>query len=75
MCRCGTPDDLWISDSSFDATGRIYENAAMKGTRFRILYDGYFPLEEGVDFEQLPNGGFQLLTEFQAGLTTMIQFY
>ena len=70
------PDDVFLNSSDFGDDKKLYPNKVMKGLRYRLLYDKYQLLQEGVDWFKLPNGGFQLdKLEVKGDATLVLQFY
>lgn len=74
---CCLPKDLFLRLADFDSSS-IYLNKMMKGMRFRVIMDGDKQLEDGVQWDYMANGGFQILISgFQITEDTLIivQFY
>lgn len=73
---CCLPDDMFLRKIDFNGSATSYTNKMMKGRRFRLLLDRHIVMEDGVEYQCKPAGGFDLLT-IQVGDDTIIvvQFY
>lgn len=75
MCCC-ISNDVFLRKIDFDGSSTSYTNKLMKGRRFRLVLDRNMILEEGVEWECKPAGGFDLLTfQMSDDNVIVVQFY
>lgn len=75
---CCSPNDLFLYFGDFLGSPNAYSNKVMKGMRFRLFLDNDKQLVDGVQWDYLTAGGFQLtIPGFNVTADTLIiaQFY
>lgn len=75
---CNNPNDLFLEQGDFNGSPNCYTNKALKGLRFRVFLDNDKQLRDGVQWDYLANGGFQItIPGFSITPDTLIivQFY
>jgi len=75
---CINPNDLFLEHGDFNGSPNCYTNKALKGLRFRVFLDNDKQLRDGVQWDYLANGGFQItIPGFSTTSDTLIivQFY
>ena len=73
---CCVAEDIFLRKIDFGGSTTSYTNKMMKGRRFRLLMDRHLVMEDGVEYQCKPSGGFDLLlTEVVDETIIVVQFY
>lgn len=73
---CCLADDMFLRKIDFGGSTTSYTNKMMKGRRFRLLLDKHLVMEDGVEYQCKPAGGFDLLQiEMADDTIIVVQFY
>jgi len=73
---CCVNHDVFLRKIDFNGSTTSYTNKLMAGRRFRLLLDRHLVLEENVEWQCKPLGGFDLINrEMAEDSVIVVQFY
>lgn len=73
---CCISEDVFLKKIDFDGSSTSYTNKFLKGRMFRLLLDRNMVLQQGVEWEYKPAGGFDLINfQMSDDNVIVVQFY